>query len=217
MIKYVIFDMDGVIIDSEPIHFKLEQKLFKSYGIEVSAKEHDTFIGSTSYYMWDSIRNKYKLSQDLEELVQKDRREYFELLSSSLDTEPIEGVCNLIKELYEKGIKIAVASSSPLDVIELVLKKFKISEYFDFIITGDFVEKSKPEPDIFLYAANKLGAKTENCVVIEDSHNGVRAAKKAGMKCIGYKNLNSGKQDLSMADRVIHSYSEIGFDELQKI
>lgn len=217
MIKYMIFDMDGVIIDSEPVHLDLEEKLFKLYGIEMSKEEHNAFVGSTSHYMWGTIRDKYSLSQSLDELVEKDRKSYFELLSKLEEVEPIEGVDGLIKELHENGVKIAVASSSPLDVIELVLDKIKIKQYFDVVVTGDFVEKSKPEPDIFLYAAEKLGAKPQECIVIEDSHNGVIAAKKAGMKCIGFKNLNSGNQDLSEADKIINSHSEIGFDKLQKI
>lgn len=205
MIKAFIFDMDGVIIDSEPVHREIEQSLFRECGINVSEGEHLGFIGSTSHYMWDKLRKKHNLSNTLEELVERNRVIYLDHLNSDETVKPIEGVGELIKELHEKGIKLAVASSSPINVIETVVNTFKLKDYFDILVTGDEVTKSKPEPDIFLHAAEKLGVKPENCIVIEDSSNGVKAAKKAGMKCIGYKNLGSGDQDISTADFIVNS------------
>lgn len=207
MIKAIIFDMDGVIIDSEPLHIKLERELFKNLGLNISHEEHLSFVGSTSHYMWDAVKNKYNLPYTVEELVEADRTKYLNYISSPEGSiKPIDGVNELIKELHSCGLKLAVASSSPIDVIELVVKTLKLDKYFDVLVTGDYVDKSKPEPDIFLYAANKLGVKPDECVVIEDSYNGVQAAKKAGMKIIGFINPNSGKQDLSSADLLISSF-----------
>lgn len=209
MIRAAIFDMDGVIIDSEPLHLNIEEDIFKKLGISITYEEHNTFIGTTSYYMWDKIRTNHNLTQSLEELVELDRNTYLDFLNNTLDLEPIKGVKELITDLHKNNIKLAVASSSPLNVIEKVLNLFHIRDYFDYIVTGDFVRKSKPEPDIFLYAAEKLDVDPKECVVIEDSHNGVLAAKKANMKCIGYKNPNSGNQDLSKADLTIDNFNNI--------
>lgn len=209
MIRAVIFDMDGVIVDSEPLHLNIEEDIFKNLGISITSEEHNTFIGTTSHYMWDKIRTNHNLAESLEELVELDRNTYLEFLNNALDLQPINGVRELIIDLHKNNIKLAVASSSPLNIIERVLNLFEIRDYFNYIVTGDYVSKSKPEPDIFLYAAEKLDVDPKECVVIEDSHNGVLAAKKANMKCIGYKNLNSGNQDLSKADLTIDDFNDI--------
>lgn len=208
MIKAVIFDMDGVIIDSEPDHIRFEQQLFKSLGFNVSLEYHNKFVGTTSYYMWNDLKNKYSLKNTVEELVKNDRDKYYNYLCSLEKLEPIKGVRELIKFLHDRGYKLAVASSSPLNVIERVVKLLALDEYFDYLVTGDFVKRSKPAPDVFLYAAEKLGVKPNQCIVIEDSSNGVSAAKEAGMLCIGYKNLNSGDQNLNPADLILDDFME---------
>lgn len=215
MLKAVIFDMDGVIIDSEPTHMKLENETYKKLGIEVTEEEHRSFVGATSYYMWEALKNKYKLNQTLEELIEYERNKYFEHLNSDeCEIILIAGVKELIKDLHENGVNLAIASSSPLNVIEAIAKKFQIEEYFKVFVTGDYVKKSKPEPDIFIFASEKLGVNPDDCVVIEDSHNGVCAAKKAGMKCIGINSDATGRQDISMADLVINSFKEVNYRKL---
>ncbi len=217
MLKAVIFDMDGVIIDSEPTHMKLESETYKELGIEVSREEHHTFVGTTSHYMWEALKNKYKLNQTLKELVEHDRNIYFKYLQSDeCEIILIDGVKELIKDLNANGVKLAIASSSPLNVIESIAKKFQIEEYFEVFVTGDNVKRSKPEPDIFLFASEKLGVSPKKCVVIEDSHNGVLAAKKAGMKCVGINSDPEGSQDISMADIVINSFNEVNYEKLSK-
>lgn len=213
MIKAVIFDMDGVIIDSEPIHLEFAMELFNKLGFNMSKEEYGKFVGTTSKYMWDTIKNKYNLKNTIEELIDMERNGFFDFLSSpDKSIEPIAYIPELLKALHENNYKIALASSSPIKLIEFVMESLKIRKYFDELVTGDFVKRSKPEPDVFLYAADKLGALPEECVVIEDSHNGVLAAKNAGMKCIGYRNLNSGNQDISKADKIINSFNELDLD-----
>ncbi|MBT1280292.1 HAD family phosphatase [Thermoanaerobacter sp. CM-CNRG TB177] len=208
MIKAVVFDMDGVIIDSEPIHIKLENELFKSLGLEISEEEHLTFVGASSYYMWRKIKERFNLPQSVEELVEKDRKMYLDHVLRTGEIIPIEGITETVKKLFEKKYKLAVASSSPIDVIKLVVKKLAIDNCFEVLVSGDYVENSKPSPDIFLYTAAKLKVKPYECVVIEDSYNGVHGAKKAGMTVIGFKNPNSGNQDLSEADFIVDSLGE---------
>lgn len=218
MLKAVIFDMDGVIFDSEPIHLAMEQGIFRSFGIDLTKEEHNTYVGTTSHYMWEMIKKRHKIIHSIEELVELDRGNYFKYISrSDINISSIDGVDNFIQELKYNNIKLAVASSSPMNVIDRIISLFNLKKYFDVLVTGDFVDKSKPEPDIFLYAAHKLGFKPEECLVVEDSYNGVTAAKRAGMKCVGYINGNSGNQDLSSSDIAIDDYSKITVDDLHNL
>ncbi|HHV74240.1 MAG TPA: HAD family phosphatase [Thermoanaerobacterium sp.] len=218
MFEAVIFDMDGVLIDSEPLHIQLEEEIFREIGANISFDEHISFVGTTSHYMWEYVKNKCNVPLTVEELVEMDRKRYFDYISENDDAvKPIEGIDEIVKELYSREVKLAVASSSPIDVIELVVKRLKLESYFDELVSGDFVQRSKPYPDIFLYAAEKLNIAPERCIVIEDSNKGVLAAKSAGMKVVGFINPNSGDQDISMADMVIRSFSELNYEKLQNI
>lgn len=107
------------------------------------------------------------------------------------------------------NVKLVLATSASRKDTEIIINMFALNKYFTSIISGDCVDNGKPAPDIFLYAAEVINVKSKECIVIEDSKNGIDAAKKAGMKCVGYKNLNSGDQDLSCADLIIESFKEI--------
>ena len=201
MIKAVIFDMDGIIIDSEPIYFDLEMKLFRQLCLPISEKDHDAFVGTSTRNMWVYLKDKFDIKPSADELV-KIERELYEKRLMSEKIVPIDGVVELIKNLHKGGLKLAIASSSSLYEIETIADLFKIKSYFLQFVSGDEVGKGKPEPDIFLLAAERLSVKPEECIVIEDSRNGVEAAKKAGMKCIGCQNPGSGSQNLRSADLV---------------
>lgn len=218
MLKAVIFDMDGVLIDSEPDHLRIHEKMLGWLGIEPSSIDHSKYIGVTTSYKWTDIKLKYDLSYSVQELVEINRRNYFEYITTK-DTiiEAIPGVCKLVENIHNAGLKLAVASSSPINVIETVVKGIELDKYFDVLVTGDYVKKSKPNPDIFLYAAEKIKIKPENCLVVEDSRNGSIAAKRAGMKCVGYKNINSENQDISAADLITESFNEVQLEALKKL
>ncbi|UZW13286.1 HAD family hydrolase [Clostridium pasteurianum] len=218
MLKLVIFDMDGVLIDSEPDHLKIHEKILEGLGLDPVTVGHSQYIGSTTNYKWNDIKNKYNLSLSVEELVHMNRQKYFEYITAK-DTiiKPIIGVDELVKNIHNHKLKLAVASSSPINVIERIVEVIGIDECFDLLVSGDFVERSKPSPDIFLYAAEKLKINPEDCLVIEDSHNGSIAAKEAGMKCIGYRNINSGNQDLSAADFIIDSFKNLKLEQLEDL
>ncbi|WP_446898953.1 HAD family hydrolase [Clostridium sp. LBM24168] len=213
-VKAVIFDMDGVIIDSEPAHLRINNKMFEKLKIDVSDEEKLKFVGATTSSVWEIIKGKYNLSYSIGELVKMDRDLYMKDLKSTSNIKPITGVDVLIKKFYKNKLKLAIASSSPMDVIKIIISNFKLNRYFDYLITGDEVKRSKPAPDIFLKAAELLGVLPKECVVIEDSKNGIQAAKSAGMYCIGFLNLNSGQQDLSKADLVVDSLESIDFNNL---
>lgn len=217
MLKAVIFDMDGVIIDSEPLHYDFEQKHFSQLNIIVEKDYHNSFVGTTSHYMWQSLKDKYSLSQSVADLVLHSRSSFLTFLKSLDNIQAIPGVANLVQELHRSGVKLAVASSSPLDMIEYVVSTLQIDKYFSTLVTGDYVKNSKPEPDIFLLTAEKLGVKPSECIVIEDSCNGVSAAKAAGMKCVGFKNPSSGNQNISAADIIIDKFDLLNSELLREL
>ena len=214
MIKGVIFDMDGVIIDSEPMHYKVFMQYSKeALGLEIASEEYNTFIGSTNTHIFTFLKDKYNLKQEISDMVKKYDKKIEEFLLSSNETiAPIDGVDVLVSQLYKEKLKLAVASSSAKSRIDIVIDMFGMDKYFSAKISGQQVKQSKPAPDIFLLAAKTLGLAPEECVIIEDSKNGVAAAKAAGMKCIGYNNPNSGNQDISRADRIIDNFAQINQD-----
>ncbi len=210
MIKAFIFDMDGVIIDSEPLHFQTDRMVMKDYGIDITDNELNSFVGVTNPEMWAVLIERYNIKVTVEELLVI-QNQYKTQLFGKKELQPINGILELLTELKEKGIPIALASSSSRQFIELVLRSLHIYEFFDVIISGEEVTNSKPAPDIFLKAAAELKVDPFECVVLEDSSNGVKAAKAAGMKCIGYKNPNSGIQDISFADCAVSTLVKLNY------
>ncbi|QYR23497.1 HAD family hydrolase [Paenibacillus sp. sptzw28] len=208
MIEAFIFDMDGVIIDSEPIHFDVDVQTLDYFGTTIKKEALEKYVGMTNPEMWGLIRQEYNIMQSVDEIIEYQLANKITILQT-LNIEPIDGIWELIIELKQNNIPIGLASSSPRVFIEAVLKKFTISEFFDCIISGEEVNKGKPAPDIYLEAAKLLGAGPRNCMVLEDSRNGVAAAKAAGMRCVGYINPNSGNQDLSGADLIIRSVRDL--------
>lgn len=206
--KAVIFDMDGVIIDSEPIHFEVDMQTMRDLGFDISSEELEKYVGTTNEYMFTDLKNKYNINQSIEEIINyKVELTKKKIIQSDLD--PIEGIKELLVALKNKNIPTAIASSSPRSFIDVVVSKFNLQDYFKYIVSGEEVVHGKPAPDVYIETAKKLGLLTEECTVIEDSRNGVLAAKAAGMKCIGFQNINSGNQDLSKADIIVKSITEI--------
>lgn len=216
MVKCVIFDMDGVIIDSEPIHQECERRMFGLLGIDISDEEHNSLIGATDLSMWSKLGKLYHLPMSVNNAIQLKKTIYLEYLNREANIEPLPHVKQLIIDLHKQGFLLAVASSSPHEQIDFILKKFGLKRYFHAIVSGEDVEAGKPHPEIFLRAARAVGVSPCSCAVIEDSYNGVTAAKKAGMICIGFINPNSGTQDLSKADILISSFKELAIKILHK-
>jgi HAD superfamily hydrolase (TIGR01509 family) len=206
MIETVIFDLDGVIIDSEPYHFLVEKQLFKEYGADITDDEHLSFVGTSSNDMWHKIKIKTDIKYSIEELVNISERKFLSYLDKVKDIKPISGVDELILDLYKSEFQLIIASSSSRKIINTVLKKFNLSKYFSFIVSGAELIHSKPNPEIFHEACKISSTKPERCLVIEDSENGVKAAKSANMSCVAYRNPNSGNQNLSSADLVINDF-----------
>ncbi|MDF2820833.1 MAG: HAD-superfamily hydrolase, subfamily variant 3 [Clostridiales bacterium] len=216
MLKAVLFDMDGVIVDSEPMHGEAVLLTLKDFGIYVEMEFFNQFIGSTNIYLWGEAIKEFNLDTTVEELL-KIQLEKKRLLIEKDGHQGIEGITELVKDLKKNGIKLAVASSSALPYIKEVITKLGLLEYFDELVSGEDVPNPKPAPDVFYKAAKVLGVEASECVVIEDSKNGVNAAKNAGMPCIGFINLNSGNQDLSNANILIEGFEEVDFKFVETV
>jgi HAD superfamily hydrolase (TIGR01549 family) len=208
-IKAVIFDMDGVIIDSEPLYFQIQQRLFKELNISVSELEYDAFIGAGMQFMWEILSSRYSLPLTVPHLISLNNERIYDTFNKLVTLESTQGFLPLLTSIKKLKIKTAVASSTSKKIINVILSKLEIIQEFDVIVSSEEVPHSKPEPDIFLETAERLNVDPANCIVIEDSTNGVKAAVKAGMQCIGFANKNSGDQDLSNADIVVYKFSEI--------
>lgn len=217
MLEAVIFDMDGVMIDSEPLHYKTEKEILEGFGVtDYPFSEHAQYVGMRTRDLWKGHCQKYNLTKTPEELTIIGDDAYIEELKTG-DFGPIEGVMELIQSINESGKKLIVASSASRENIRLVLDKFAISNYFLGYVSSQDVKLTKPNPDIFLLAAKTLKVKPENCVVIEDASHGVAAAKSAGMACIAYRNMNSGNQDLTKADAIVDSLYDVDLEMMTEL
>ncbi|MGM0641246.1 MAG: HAD family hydrolase [Thermotogota bacterium] len=212
MLEAVIFDMDGVIINSEPLHYKANQDLFDKLGFSVPSTEYSNYIGISNEKMWEDLKSKYDLNEELEDLTEKQKKHTHQYIQENMNGAEIPGIKKILEELKDMNIKTAIASSSSKDLIETVIKGFDLCEYFDVLVSGEEVKNGKPNPDIFLLASDKLKVNIKNCVIIEDSTNGVKAAKKSGAKCIGFNNPDSPGQSLKKADIIINKFDILNYD-----
>lgn len=208
--------MDGVLIDSEPIHFQAVINVLEKYGLSIDFDYYKKFIGSTTYNIWDNIRNRFGLSEPVEELVGKSNGEKRKILDKSGFIR-IEGAASLVEEVKAGQYLVALASSSPYDYIIEATTFLGIRQLFDAIVSGVDIQRPKPAPDIFLQVAQQLNVNPAECLVIEDSAAGVAAAKSAGMVCLGFYNPSSGDQDLSSADQIIDSFFDKNPGFLERI
>lgn len=200
--------MDGVIIDSEPVHQQLEIEMFQDLGLNISDEEHSSYVGTSAIDMWSMIGEKHVLNKTPEELLLYGRKRYWEALEGGR-VPLVDGALHLIETVHRTGFVIQVASSATRPTVDKVLEYFKLDRFFKHRIGGNEVSMSKPDPEIFLKAAKQSESLPGRCLVIEDSANGVKAAKAAGMVCIGYANPGSGSQNLSAADIVVDSIYKI--------
>lgn len=216
MLKAVLFDMDGVIIDSEPLHARAAILALKDYGVTLTTKFCYMFIGSTSKHMFEVVREKYHLDVPVEELMEANRLAKQKLLQEE-GYPAIPYVRELMGALHAEGIRLAIASSSPLEEIEETVRRLGLGPYLDDCVSGMQVANPKPAPDIFLAAAKKLSVLPSECLVIEDSCNGLCAARSAKMARIAFYNPHSGSQDLGAADYVVEGFDEVGPELLQMV
>lgn len=204
--KAVIFDMDGVIIDSEPFWKNAEFEVFSSLGVVLDKEFTDLTQMMTTMEVTKFWYEKFPWeSKSLEEVEDMVISRVMELIEQGRAER--NGIELFIKQLKSNGFKIGLATNSPYKIIPVVLEKAGIADYFDSIFSAEFVEFGKPDPAIYLMTSKELGIDPENCIVIEDSYSGMLAAKKAGMKVVAFTN---GNQDIniSLADYKMESFLE---------
>ena len=208
-VKCVIFDMDGVIIDSEEIHKKAYYETFESIGVNVSDDLYKTLTGSSTINAFEKLVAYFNLDENPEELVLAKRKRYVNFFENDPNLHLVNGVEDLIIHLYNKGIVLVLASSSAMVNINRVFTRFNLHSYFTAKISGADLTASKPHPEIFEKAAVLGNTSKENCFVIEDSDNGVKAANDAGIFVVGYQNPLAADQTLENANWVIDDFSEL--------
>jgi mannitol-1-/sugar-/sorbitol-6-/2-deoxyglucose-6-phosphatase len=212
--KAVIFDMDGVIIDSEPLWQIAEREVFSSLGVNVDDKFCEitktmTTTEVTKFWYNKSPWQNWNL-QEVEQMVVSRVADLIEKRECE-----ISGVKELVKRLKSKGFKLGLATNSPVVIIPVVLRKVGVSDLFDAISSAESEENGKPDPAIYLRTSEKLNVSPQNCIVIEDSYSGMLAAKRAGMTVVAFTNGHK-EVNLSNADYTIESFGNFDleiFDE----
>ena len=218
MLRTVIFDMDGVIVDTEPVHRYAYYTHFDELGIAISEEMYTSFTGFSTKNTYQKIKEHYPLDQEVGDLVLRKRTLFNESFDTKPDLELIEGVRKLIVDLHTEGIELILGSSASKSTIHRVFNRFELFPYFSHIVSGEDFPKSKPDPAIFIHAASLAKENNkDHCLVIEDSTNGIKAANAAGIKVLGYKSLNSKQQDYSTADFVVESFLHVDGAELLRM
>lgn len=217
MIRTVIFDMDGVIVDTEPVHKYAYFKHFEELNILVTNELYHTLTGNSTRNVFQKLKNQFNLSEDVEDLILRKRAIFNDAFDTKEDLFLIEGVEDLIKDLYANGIQLILASSASKLTIDRVFNRFNLNQYFTHKISGEDFPKSKPHPAIFEHAASLSIAPKENCIVIEDSTNGIEAAVGASIYCVGYDSLHSKYQDLSKANIIVRHFNEMNAEMVKNL
>ena len=209
MLKAVLFDMDGVIVDTEPLHRKAYFKMFSDIQINVDEALYASFTGQSTINICKRLVNHFNLSHAPEYLVKLKRQHFKYLFENDTDLALIDGVLDLIKDYHANGVKLVVASSASMPNINRIFERFNLDQYFMGKFSGADLKQSKPHPEIFIKAAAHTGCKKAECMVIEDSTNGIKAAHAAGIFCTAFKSEHSTGQDYNLANLVISDFKEI--------
>ena len=206
-IKAILFDFDGVIVDSEPLHFEAHKKALVDFGVDLTFDDYMDFgVSKGDNNLYEKVAQKYGVKIDKEVISKTKKQIYREIFDEK--AELIPGILESLEKFSEK-YDLAIVSSGVKSSIEYAIDKFNIGKYFKFVITGDDVERVKPFPDVYLKAIELLGHKKEDCVAIEDSETGLEAAKNAGIKCIAISNEFTRNQDFSRADMLLSSTKDL--------
>ncbi|WP_158851360.1 HAD family hydrolase [Algibacter sp. L1A34] len=214
MLKAAIFDMDGVIINSEPLHHAAYHKMFSDVGANMTSELYESFTGQSTLNVCKQVKDHFNLNESPETLVAIKRKHYEYIFENDKDFDLIDGVLDLIKNYHANGLTLVLASSASMPSIERIFKRFDLNQYFKAKLSGADLKASKPHPEIFIKAADASGFKTSECIVIEDSTNGITAANGANIFCVGYDSVHSKNQDYSNANLKIKDFTAITFDKI---
>jgi beta-phosphoglucomutase-like phosphatase (HAD superfamily) len=207
-IAAALFDCDGVLVNSEPIHWIAERESLRALGIVVTAAEQEGYVGLSQSELWERVKRKHGLALGAADLVSM-HSDRLHRLMSQCPVPPVAGVAGFIEFFTRRQVRIGAVTSSPQSLFKVMIRNSGLPPVFETVVSGDDVEVGKPDPAPFLLGALQLGVDPEQTLVIEDSEHGVLAAKQAGMTCLGFRNPDSGLQDLSRADFVGNTMEEL--------
>jgi len=199
--------MDGVLIDSQPLHYEIDMRVIRACGRDAELSTVTPYTGISNPDRWPKYKATLNLAPTAERLIEMSE-EMMRVVFDETNLTAIEGIPQLLQGLKKMGIPTGVASSSSHELIQMVLDRTGIGQYFDELISGEDVKVGKPNPDIYLRAASVIGLLPEKCIAVEDAPPGILAAKNAGLTCIAYKNPNTFGQVFTHADYVVEKYSE---------
>jgi len=185
MLKAVLFDMDGVIVDTEPLHRKAYFLMFKDMDIAVTEAMYTSYTGQSTINICKQLVEYFNLDAAPQTLVAIKRKHFKYLFENDTSLQLLDGVLALIKNYYNNGLTLVLASSASMPNINRIFERFDLDQYFVAKLSGADLKESKPHPEIFLTAAEKLNVAPEDCLAFEDTRSGVTAAKAAGMNVIG--------------------------------
>ncbi len=215
-LKAVLFDMDGVIVDTEPLLRKAYFNTFKDLNITVSEEFYTSLTGTSTKKATSMIKEEFDLEVSPEEIATSKRKYFKHYFDTDPEFDLLPGVRELIVHYYENRIKLVLASSASMNTINWVFEKFDIGQYFMGKISGADLEESKPNPEIFIKAAEIAGESKENCMVIEDSTNGIIASHRAGIFCAAYKSEHSKLQKYDLANIEVSDFSDLELSNIQQ-
>jgi HAD superfamily hydrolase (TIGR01509 family) len=213
-LEAVLFDMDGVIVDSEPLWSEAEKQLLARRNLRYSPSLKSAMMGRDAKGAVNYLIEHYRLAESVGELIEERNQLIAEFFKEQLKAIP--GALEMVRSVMAAGIMTGLVSSSPKTLVELALEKLNVTMLFDLILSGDQVVRGKPAADIYLTAAKKLAVKPEYCLVIEDAPHGVAAAKGAGMCCLAIS-TSVGLEELALADKVVRGFAEVDLASLQQL
>ncbi|MFC2066790.1 HAD family hydrolase [Chloroflexota bacterium] len=212
--KAVIWDLDGVIADTAPYHFKAWQEVFSKRGVDYSEEDFKRNFGQTNDTIIGDILGGNVPQNEADNIANEKEVNYRQKAAHNI--KPLPGAIELMRVLSEYGVKMAIASSTPMENIQLITGGLGINSCFQAIVSGDEVAEGKPNPQVFLLAAQKLGVESHSCIVIEDAIAGVAAAKRAEMKCLAVTNTHP-RASLKEADLVVDKLDSVGLKDLKAL
>ncbi len=210
--KAVIWDMDGVIADTAPYHLKAWQQVFQKREVNFTEEDFRRKFGQRNDTIVRKTLGQSTPQSEIDAITTEKESNFRNMVRQRI--KPLPGAINLIKSLAEHGFKVALASSAPIENIQLLTRGLGINGYFQAVISGRDVTEGKPSPQGFLLAARRLGVKPENCIVIEDAIAGVSAAQKAGMRCLAVTNTHP-RASLKEADLIVDTLEEVSTNDLE--
>lgn len=212
-IKAIIYDVDGTLVNSEPLHVKAWDETLQLYGHALTDLSHtfqSTMAGKKPIIIAEGMIEELTIDVEPADFLAQKSKRFLELAQQEL--QPMPGAVESVHRFKDAGYTLGIGTSLDRDYLNLILRRLDVTDIFDVIVTGDQITKGKPDPETYLTVAEQLGVEVEQCVVLEDAATGMASAKAAGMICIAIENKDAVTQDLSVADRVVDSLNQVNLD-----